>query len=488
MGRLDELLRELGRQASRGPEPDLRPFLDWLHRQIGADIALIGGTVGAPAVEVSTAGFPQDVLAPLAPVLARLSGGQIATAATQAGAWQVRCEALGPGGPRPVLVVAGPAALTPEAASLASHVGSVVALLRRAREADTTSRGYQHKARQMRFAVLSALMTGDVTLARRITTGDVPTLLDADRVRVHVLHCTPSDRDRLAKTYQDPSGYHGRDMLVHCPHYAEHLICLIPDGTEDTRTGCGEALRHLVRENPHYALGISDPHPLAATAEAYGHALHALAVARNTPDRVATYHGQAPLAKLLPRPESVTWARAFLRPLHAAPKLTVDITRLAVALPSRSGVARLLGISRNTVTTHVRRAATMLGLDLNDTRARAAVDLALTITSPQPDAELPALSLDMLLHTPPATTWAQTFLRPVQDTRRPAVHATLRAWIDVNTDAQRTAARLGISRNTVRAHLRAAERLLARDLLTTGTGIHDLVHALHSTDGFPHPA
>nr|WP_251982930.1 helix-turn-helix domain-containing protein [Streptomyces violaceusniger] len=53
--------------------------------------------------------------------------------------------------------------------------------------------------------------------------------------------------------------------------------------------------------------------------------------------------------------------------------------------------------------------------------------------------------------------------------------------MDANTDAQRTARHPGLSRNTVRAHLRAAEHLLSRDLLTTGSGIHDLVHALHIT-------
>ncbi|WP_086886385.1 MULTISPECIES: helix-turn-helix domain-containing protein [Streptomyces violaceusniger group] len=73
---------------------------------------------------------------------------------------------------------------------------------------------------------------------------------------------------------------------------------------------------------------------------------------------------------------------------------------------------------------------------------------------------------------------------PLQDTRGRDLHTTLRAWIDANTDAQRTARHLGLSRNTVRAHLRAAEHLLSRDLLTTGSGIHDLVHALHIT-GLP---
>ncbi|MFD0775241.1 helix-turn-helix domain-containing protein, partial [Streptomonospora algeriensis] len=44
---------------------------------------------------------------------------------------------------------------------------------------------------------------------------------------------------------------------------------------------------------------------------------------------------------------------------------------------------------------------------------------------------------------------------------------------------------LGVSRATVRARLRTAERLLNRDLLTPGPGTHDLVHALRITDRAP---
>ncbi|MFJ6198197.1 helix-turn-helix domain-containing protein [Micromonospora sp. NPDC092111] len=63
----------------------------------------------------------------------------------------------------------------------------------------------------------------------------------------------------------------------------------------------------------------------------------------------------------------------------------------------------------------------------------------------------------------------------------------MRTWIEANTDAQRTAALLGVSRNTVRARLRVAERLLNRDLLTTGSGIHDVVHALRAVSGHRAP-
>jgi DNA-binding CsgD family transcriptional regulator len=486
--RLDELLRELRRQAFRGSELDQRKVLDWLRRHIGADVALISG---AGSVEVSSTGFPQEILGSLTPVLARICGGQMAAAVTEAGGLHVRCEALGPQGPRPVLVAVGPSDLTREAASQISHVGSVIAILRRAHEADAVSRGYEQKTRQVRFGVMQALVAGDPELARRMTAGGVPALLDAEALRVQVLHCTPGDRDRIAQTYQDPSGYHGRDLMVHCPAYKEHLVCLIADDADgDGPRGHGRVLRHLVRDNPAYALGISSPHPLHATGEAYSQALHALAVARNTASRIATYHGQAPLARLLNRQEALVWAHNLLAPLRTAPGLTIEITRLALNWP-RSRVAIALGISRNTVTTHLKRAGALLGKDLDDVRFRATVDLAASIKGAQPntapDHGQPPPTLDTLLRTGPAAAWAETFLRPLLDSHPRDLHTTLSAWIDANTDAQQAARSLGRSRNTVRAHLRAAEHLLSRDLLTTGSGIHDLVHALRITRGIPHP-
>ncbi|MFE2024985.1 helix-turn-helix domain-containing protein [Streptomyces hygroscopicus] len=492
---LDELLHEVRRQMSRGAGADPRTVLDWLGRRIGADVALVGS---AGAVEASTARFPREILPALEPTLTRLARGQMAAAATESGALQVRLEALGPRTPRPVLVVAGASAPTRGAASLVSHAGSVIALLDRAQDADTTFRGYQYKARQLRFAVFSALLAGDLTLARRMTTGAVPALLDVERLRVYLLHCPTEDRDWLAQTYQDRGGYHGTGLMVHCPAFEEHLICLVaeePDTGPEAAHGQGAVLRRLVRENPHYALGISSPYPLGATAEAYGQAVHALAAARHTPERVAAYLGRTPLMPLLSPSDAGTWARALLRPLGSTPRVTLDITRLAVTFP-RSAVARLLDISRNTVSHHLRRVETALGLDLGDVRTRAALDLAFCLASGQPeggpDAEhgRAVPTLDELLGTEPAHAWAREFLRPLRDTRGRDLHTTLRAWIDANTDAQRTARHLGLSRNTVRAHLRAAEHLLGRDLLTTGSGIHDLVHALHIIGLHPavHPA
>ncbi|MGC9381903.1 helix-turn-helix domain-containing protein [Streptomyces sp. MH13] len=486
---LDELLRQLKRRPSHGADLDLRALIDWLGRQVDAEIALVD-RVGK--VEMSTARLAPDLLAGLRPALTRLSSGQMAAAATQSGVLHVRCEALGRQVPRPVLVVVSPLPLAREALALASHVGALVEVLRCARRVDALELRYQQTAARLRLAVFMALMTGEPTLARRMTTGAVPPLLDAARLRVHLLRCPPGDRGRIIEAHQDASGYHGRGLMVRCPVYDDHLIALLPVDHDDDGAGgtLAATLRTLVRGNEHYALGISASVPLSTTAQAYDQARHALAVARHTPGRVAGYHGRPPLAALLPRREALTWARAFLEPFRAAPQLTRDITSLALHFP-RSGVARLLNISRNTVTAHLRRAQDALARDLDDPRSRAELALALAITDLLPPGDttaaehLPTPSVDSLLRTEAAITWAHDFLRPLHIGTALAVHQTLRTWIEAATDAQRTARNLGISRATVRSRLRTAEHLLKRSLLPPGPGVHDVVHAFNITDRAP---
>ena len=186
---LDELLRQLRPGVCQGADLDLQTLIDWLGRQLGAEIALVDR---AGKVEVSTARLAPDILADLQLVLTQLSSGQLAAAASQVGMFHVQCEALGRQVPRPVLVVGSPSLLTREALALASHVGAVVEVLQRARQADDLALRYQRAATRLRLAVFMALMTGELTLARRMTAGAVPPLLDAERLRIHLLRCPPS--------------------------------------------------------------------------------------------------------------------------------------------------------------------------------------------------------------------------------------------------------------------------------------------------------
>lgn len=486
---LDELLRRLRRRGGQDAAGEPQALIDWLGRQIGAEVALVDHT---GTVDLSTARFAPDILAGVRPALTRLSSGRLAAVASQVGAVHVRCEALGRQVPRPVLAVISPSPLPRASTTLASHVGTLTEMVRRARQADDLASRHRQAAAQLRLAVFMALMTGDLTLARRMTTGAVPPLLDAERLRIHLLRCPPSDHGRIIDTYQDASGYHGRGLMVRCPVHGDHLICLLPtdDDADGTGGGLAAPLRELVRDNPHYALGISAPAPLPATAQAYDQARHALAVARHTPDRVVDHHGRPPLAGLLPRRQALAWARAFLEPLREAPRLTVDIAGLALNFP-RSGVARLLGVSRNTVTAHLKHVQDVLGLDLRDPHSRADLALALAITGLPSSAgdtvavPSPPPSTDRLLSTEAAVTWAHAFLEPLLLRADGTVPRTLRAWIEAGADAQRTARDLGISRTTVRAHLCTAEQLLRRGLLTPGPGTHELVHAFRIADRAP---
>ncbi|WP_019546053.1 helix-turn-helix domain-containing protein [Streptomyces sulphureus] len=476
--RLEGLLRELRRQTA-ATDPD--QLLRWLDRQVGSRVALLGAT---GEVQAATSGFPHSALEPLGPLLSRLLDGHTATAAVRAEGHHVHAEAVETSGGRGALVVVGDTPLPSAAAALVSHTGSVLTILDGARRAAEMDRNYRLKSRQLRFALLSSLMDGDPVLARRMTIGSVPPLLDAERVRVYLLHCVPRERDDIADGFQDPSGYHGRGLMVQCPAFAEHLICVVPEpaGTEPPDEGLAPLLRRLVREKPRYALGISEPQPLHGTGTAYAQSLHSLAVARNLPARVAGYRGTAPLGDTLPRPEAPAWAHDFLRPLESAKALTLDAARLSVTFP-RTLVARLLGVSRNTVAAHLHMVEEALGLDLGDLRDRAALGLALALAPSrrQPDESAPRATLEHLLRSDPAAAWASSFLHPLRDTGH--VESTLRAWTAANADARRAAERLGISRNTVRARLRTAERLLNRDLLTSGSGVHDLVLALDITGG-----
>ncbi|MEU9604654.1 helix-turn-helix domain-containing protein [Streptomyces sp. NPDC048057] len=485
---LHELLRLVGRRQSEDAALDPRELAEWLGGQLGADVALVDR---AGTVEVAGAAFPRQVLRALRPLLERLSDGALDAAATEAatdaGPVKVRLEALGERVPRPVLVVAAPNALGRQAALLAAHTGGLMVLLRRANRADAASREYHRKAGQLRLAVFMALMAGDPVLARRMTAGAVPDLLGADWLRVELLRCGAEDRDRIARELQDASGYHGPALMVRCPVYDDHLICLIAEDAPEEPDGPRAALRRLVAEHGHYALGVSDPHPLDATSDAYEQARHALAVARRAPGRVALSGGAVSLGRVLPADPAGAWAHDVLRPLATVPKLTHEITRLSLTFP-RSGVARLLGVSRNSVAAHLDRAGQALGLDLGDVRSRAALALALSVPGggARTPVSRPAPVLEDLLCTPPAVSWARTFLAPLPDGPRD-LRGTLSAWVEANTDARQASRALGVGRNTVGDRLRTAGRLLHRDLLGTHSGVYDLVHALAAESGTAGP-
>ncbi|MFD0568918.1 helix-turn-helix domain-containing protein [Kitasatospora gansuensis] len=182
---------------------------------------------------------------------------------------------------------------------------------------------------------------------------------------------------------------------------------------------------------------------------------------------------------------AAAWADALLRPLHTLPLSGRDqllgTLHLGLEFPATSA-AKIIGISRNTVRARLDRAGELLGLDLTEVRGRALLHLALRMAG-QADAAAP-VRLAEVLAAPPAVEWAGTLLdRLAADGRE--LRRTLLGWLRANCGVDRTAAALELHPQTVRDHLRAAERLLQRQLLSGGGGVYEVALAFAALGALP---
>ena len=102
-----------------------------------------------------------------------------------------------------------------------------------------------------------------------------------------------------------------------------------------------------------------------------------------------------------------------------------------------------------------------------------------------------------MVSAPEVRVWAESLLEPLKSDRRD-LPRTLRAWLENDTQVERTAAALNLSPVTVRGHLRAAAPLIHRDLVADGDGqevleegeqvlggVRALAFALHVSTGRP---
>jgi DNA-binding PucR family transcriptional regulator len=83
--------------------------------------------------------------------------------------------------------------------------------------------------------------------------------------------------------------------------------------------------------------------------------------------------------------------------------------------------------------------------------------------------------------------WARELLAGLDADSRD-LRGTLRAWIGAGGNAERAAQRLGVHAQTVREHVRAAEPVLERHLLTAGTDLYEVVLAHLATGAVAVPA
>ncbi|MGW2368357.1 helix-turn-helix domain-containing protein [Streptomyces sp. NPDC001667] len=477
--RLTELL-ELARTGTHDADTAVRRLTAWLGDAVGGTVTLTGRCGTAPG-----AADPH--------LIAEVAEGRLHAAAVQEDHTHLRLVAVGRQRPHPVLAVARDRPFDEQSTALVNHAADVLALLIRARDAEELRRRSEEAVSSLRLAVLQLLMGGDVALAQRTAAPLHPGLLDAESADVHILEAPEGRRDCLARECE--AAVDGRALLVRCPAYEQHLIVVVPlpedAAARDERTdGVGPALRRIVAARDGVFLGGSGRHPLARTAEAYGEASRALAVARLRPDRMAAHTAQTRLTEILDLAATARWAAEALRPLDSLPYPSKGPLLATVGLGlefTAVNAARILGVSRNTVRARMDRVGGLLDLDLSDVRARAVLHLALHAHGHGPALPGGVVSLAGLLDTEGVRGWAAELLGRLDADDR-GLRRTLRVWIAENTGVERAAGRLGLHPQTVREHVRSAEQLLRRQLFTGGGDLYEVVLALAAVDGSELPA
>ncbi|AUG76174.1 PucR family transcriptional regulator [Kitasatospora sp. MMS16-BH015] len=480
---LEQLLAQAREPAAQGVER----VVEWLGRTLGAHVLLDGAGLGN-----ADGGSPPDGLgtpvasspraeaalaaAGRATVADPVAAGRLRTAVLAGGGLHLRLAAVGRAGA--YLTVGRVKPFGPSAGGLVAQAAGLLDPLLRLRAAEGERERAAELASGLRVAVFQLLMGGEVTLAQRAAEGLVPGLLAAESVRVQVLECPAEERNALADACAEATA--GRALVVRCPATEQHLIVVSPvEGPEpaaDAGWGtAGRVLRGFLAGHPERRLGGSGVHPLEKVAAAYGDAIRALAAARLRPGRAALYAVEDRLVRVLDRAVAREWAAGVLAPLHAVPLAGRDqlygTLGLGLEFPATSA-GRILGVSRNTVRARMDRAAALLGLDLSRVAARAVLHLALRVGESESGTGASAVRLAEVLGAEAARAWAEGLAERLAEDGRD-LRGTLRAWLGADANVERAARRLGLHPQTVREHLRSAEQLLQRQLLSGGSGVYE---------------
>ncbi|WP_307034898.1 helix-turn-helix domain-containing protein [Streptomyces canus] len=374
-----------------------------------------------------------------------------------------------------VLAVSRPAPFDRRAADTLTHTAQVVELLLRARETTAAGLRLARATADLRLAILQLLMVEDIVSARRVAAGLWPGLLDTDSACVYVVEGTVEERDRLAE--ECVAATDERALVVRCPAVDRHVIVVAPDET------AARELRSVVEGRPDTFIGGSSRQTLARTATAYGQAVSALAVAHFRPDNAAVYAERTHPERLMDPALLHGWTADLLRPLDVLAHHThgelLATTRLGLEFTAVSA-AKVLGVSRNTVRARMERVEGLLGTDFSDLTVRALVHLALNTQAgmeqtPGRERSGPVPLADVL-SGPALRTWALDLLGRLDPDARD-LRRTLRTWIAVGGNSERTAQTLGVHAQTVREHVRSAEPVLERQLLAAGSDLYEVVLA-----------
>lgn len=374
-----------------------------------------------------------------------------------------------------VLVVVGNevGTFTPEQRSLLADATVPLLLARQMRETRMREARVNRAEDRNREAVLQLLVVGATAAARRAADALGPRL--PDLVRVHLIECAGRRVTEMVHWCAEKAV--GAAWVVRCPVYRRHVVVL---ARSDADEFVG-ALKALAANDKSYHVGSSPEMAITEFATAYRHAFHGLSVARHRPGRYAAFRERGELSEILSG-IGERWARRTLAPLLAyAPSRPQDpdseelFFTLTSWLNFHNGAIRYLRIHRNTLSSRLRRIASLLGVDLSDVATQARLNLATQLFSTPGTG--PDLTLDDLLNRPEVQHWAQTLLRPLHGSD-PRLTETLRAWLDNGAQIGATATALGVSASGVRKRLLRVEDLVERSVLGSPSARYDLSLAL----------
>ncbi|MET9611683.1 helix-turn-helix domain-containing protein [Kitasatospora indigofera] len=484
---LIEQLRHLGRTEGT------QRIVSWLASVSDAEVTLTTarGTIAAaaPASAATATVLARERIAELA-----AAGRGRSAALDLADGRQMRLFTVGSTTPAPVLAVTCQSFCVEVSAALARVLDLLAARLA-LEEAERRHSRLQSGEHVVREAVFSLLMAGQVNAAKSAAVGLDPGTLDAGIARTFILKVPPPQRPAIVQQCHDEIGT--KAVITACPTYPDRIVILVPSTIGDIEATTLSKLVTHTHTAPGRFLGGSALHTLDETPTAYQDAARALTVAERLPGRVHCYVTEIQLAYVLDQQHAGTWATHLLRPLHELPasrrEPLLATLRLGLVFPP-AATARMLGTHRNTAARRMAEAAALLGVDLQDVWQRALVGLALQVRAEtahlQSDADTPAVT--DILDTPEVRRWAHQFLGRLDTDRRP-LRETLTAWIRAKTRIEDTAQLVGLNPATVRIHLRSAEELLQRRLLTNTAsttpegyvvpGAHDLVLAFFVVEG-----
>jgi len=481
--RADDVLALARLAARRGA---VRAMLDWLTRRAGGPAMLIGadGSVLATADDPPPAASLRRLAAEAAVALHRrgapsgvLGGGE---------ARPVHLVSLGSAetrDPAPYLAVVAPTA--PRCGVLLADASRTLALSWRVEEAERARRRVESAEAHSREAVLHLLMVGSLPAAQRIAAALRPALPTV--LQVYVIECPVDRRREIASRIH--ASVRGRAWVVPCPVRPNHLISLVPTQGEPVAPD-GEPLHQLItRQEKECRVGVSAEIALRDTPVGYEQAFHALAVARNAPQRSAGFGGHSDVT-VLSSPEGHSWASELLAPcLEYAPTRRADpgpaelLGTLGSWLSFGSAASRHLKIHRNTLAARVRQIDGLLGVDVSRSlAAQSAAWLALRLHQ-APRGTTPAghaATLDGVLSAPTAAVWARAQLRPLEQAKLTAGPETVRAWLRADARLPAAASALGISLPGARKRLTKAEDALGRSLLSAPSAKYELWLAMRA--------